>query len=155
MKCLNCGYEGENFTFCPVCYQNIDSQVTICLNCGEVREDKSSECPKCGIDFNSSQYAVKELVELGRNTPDKPIKYTKRKNLNSNLKNKYKKIVLIISVVVVALILVILGVHRCEECEEIFIGMGYTYTSPLIGEEVLLCDDCYNEIYDYYYGWLY
>ena len=42
-----------------------------------------------------------------------------------------------------------------EICASVPQSMGCTYTAHLIGEEVFLCDDCYNEIYDDYYGWMY
>lgn len=89
-----------------------------------------------------------ETIQTVKRTVSQTVDKAKS-GVSDNTGGKGKRIAAIIAVAVVVIGLTLgLGLHRCEECDEIYFGKQYKVS--FFGETEKVCKDCYDDFYNFW-----
>ncbi|MDO4363121.1 MAG: zinc ribbon domain-containing protein [Clostridia bacterium] len=171
-NCPFCGFaeEAEKESAQPV-QQNYagdnSRQVNFCQYCGSPVEPNSVFCSNCGsklvggVPNNSMNNQFKQRVqnnEFVQSFRDdinnsKSIGMIKEKAQNTAAKAKtlsseqVRKIIIAAVIVFVIALGVIIGtnIHKCDECEKIYLGKKYTIS--FWGQREDICKECYTDLF--------
>ena len=149
---------------------------TICPHCNlEITNEKQNFCPYCGkslknqVKTNSEFQAAVNTADTVKNngiissvksdlSNSKTLHLIKdsAQNTIANAKSadasKKKKIIIGVAIAALLLILVtvICNIHKCDECDKVYIGKKYEIS--FFDEKEDVCKDCYTDFYSFNFG---
>ncbi len=144
--CPNCGTKAEEFVT-PIT-PNPTAPVPPTSNATTPADEANTANPDNNQNFiRSVQQDFQNSQSLGMLKNKMHTAADKVKNADAEKKKKLK-IISIIAVLAVVVLLCVTNIHRCEECDKVYLGKQYTIRF-WGGTNEDVCKECYND----YYAW--
>lgn len=166
----NTDKEQKQMKQCINCHQTLEDTDIFCPNCGTKAEESVTQItPNPTVPIppvsNSTtptdeentanpvnnQNFVRSLQQDFQNSRSLGILKNKMNTAADKVKNadaekkKKLKIISIIAVLAIVVLICVTNIHRCEECDKVYLGKKYTI--DFWGETENVCKECYNDFY--------